>query len=109
MFSADFKNNLHCIDCSDGLHRNDCKFNSISSINIFMSLTGSKWHISKLLPCSGVVVEVAIRIKLHPLVPGVVQAVVDSRGDADLVAHRDGVTCCGLRECRRKKTAITHV
>lgn len=74
-----------------------------------MSLTGSKRHIGELLPCGGVVVEVAIRIKLHPLIPGVVQAVVDSRGDADLVAHRDGVTCCGLRGYGRKKTVIKHV
>lgn len=63
-----------------------------------MFLTGSKRHIGKLLPCSGVVVEVSVRVELHPLRPGVVQTVVDSRGDADLVAHRDGVSCRSLRE-----------
>ena len=60
-------------------------------------LTGSKWNVGKLLSRSRVVVKVAVGVELHPLRPGVVQTVVDGRGDADLVAHRDGVACCSLR------------
>lgn len=59
-------------------------------------LTSSKRHVGKLLPCSRVVVEVAVGPELQPLLPGVVQAVVDGRGDADLVAHGDGVSSCRL-------------
>lgn len=58
---------------------------------------GSKGHIGELLPCGRVIVEVAIGFELHPVHPGVVQPVVNSRGDAHLVAHRDGVSCCSLR------------
>lgn len=61
-------------------------------------LTSSKRHIGKLLPCSRVVVEVAVRVELHPFLPGVTETVVDSRGDTDLVAHRDGVSCRSLKE-----------
>lgn len=60
-------------------------------------LTCSKGHISKLLPCSKIVIEVPFRAELHPIHPGVTQAMVDSWGDTDLVADRDGVSCCGLR------------
>lgn len=54
-------------------------------------LTSSKRYVGKLLPCSRVVVEVAVRLELQPLLPGIAQAVVDGRGDADLVADGDGV------------------
>lgn len=64
---------------------------SLTSLKVLF-LTGAKRHIGKLLPCSRVVPEVAVRLELHPLLPGVVQTVVDSRGDADLVASRDGVS-----------------
>lgn len=40
--------------------------------------------------------EVAVRPELQPLLPGVAQSVVDGRGDADLVAHGDGVSSCRL-------------
>lgn len=56
-------------------------------------LTSSKWYVGKLLPRGRIVVEVAVGLELQPLLPGVLQAVVDGRGDADLVADRDGVTC----------------
>lgn len=59
-------------------------------------LTSSKRYVGKLLPCSRVVVEVAVRLELQPLLPGIAQAVVDGRGDAHLVADRDGVSSCRL-------------
>lgn len=34
--------------------------------------------------------EIAVGVELRPLGPGVPQAVVDGRRDADLVSHRDG-------------------
>lgn len=58
----------------------------------FPPLTSSKWYVGKLLPCSRIVVEVAVGLELQPLLPGVPQAVVDGRGDADLVADGDCVT-----------------
>lgn len=64
-------------------------------------LTGSKRHISELLPSSRVIVEVAVGVELHPLHPGVTQAVVDRRGHADLVALGDGVSCRSLRKQKR--------
>ena len=74
-------------------------FNSYKIFSFkFILLTGSKWHVGKLLPGSRVVVEVAVGFELHPLRPRVEQTVVDRRGDADLVAHGDGVACGGLRE-----------
>lgn len=65
--------------------------------------TGSKGHIGELLPCGRIIVEVAIRFELHPVHPGVVEPVVNSRGDAHLVAHRDGVSCCSLRKQKREQ------
>lgn len=59
-------------------------------------LTGSKRYVGKLLACGRVVVEVAVGLELQPLLPGVVQPVVDGRGDADLVADGDGVSRCRL-------------
>lgn len=59
-------------------------------------LTSSKRYVGELLPCGRVVVEVAVRPELQPLLPGIVQAVVDGRGDADLVADRYGVSSCRL-------------
>lgn len=59
-------------------------------------LTSSKWDVGKLLPSGRIVVEVAVGVELQPLLPGVVKAVVDGRGDADLVANRDGVSRCRL-------------
>lgn len=70
--------------------------------------TGSEGHVGKLLPSGGVLSEVAVRLELHPLVPGVVQAVVDGRGDADLVADRDGEPRRGLCEAGEGRRAIAH-
>lgn len=56
-------------------------------------LTGAKRDVGELV---GSVVEVPLWAELHPLPPGVTQAVVNSRGDADLVADRDGVSCSSL-------------
>lgn len=60
--------------------------------------TGSKRYVGELLPSGGVVAEVAVGLELHSFVPGVVQAVVDGRRDADLVARWDGEPCCRLCE-----------
>lgn len=62
-----------------------------------VSLTSTKWYVSKLLPSGGVVVEVTLRVELHPLHPGIFQTMVDCWGDADLVADRNGVSCSSLR------------
>lgn len=59
-------------------------------------LTCTKGHIGKFLPCGRVVVKVAVRSKLHPLCPGVLQTVVDCRGHTHLVASWDGVACYSL-------------
>lgn len=72
-------------------------------VYVFLSLTCSKRHIGKLLPCSITVIEVAIGSEFHPLHPGVTQTVVDSWRDADLMADRDGVTCCSLRKKDKKR------
>lgn len=70
----------------------------------FFPLTSSKWYVGKLLPCGRIVIEVAVGVELQPLLPGVPQAVVDGRGDADLVADRDGVTCRRLGGLRLHQT-----
>lgn len=57
------------------------------------SPTCSEWYVGEFLSCRWVVIQIAIRVELHPLHPGVVQSVVDSRRYTDLVTHRDGVTC----------------
>lgn len=86
-----------------------CILNTNKNLGLeLIFLTGSKWHVSKLLSSGGVVVEVAVRLELHPVLPGVVQTVVDGRGDADLVAHRDGVSCCRLYEARGETTVPQH-
>lgn len=71
--------------------------------------TGSKGHIGELLPCGRIIVEVAIRFEFHPVHPGVVEPVVNSRGDAHLVAHRDGVSCCSLRKQTREQVQSAEV
>lgn len=78
----------------------------LENILFFNPPTGSEGHVGKLLPGGGVLLEVAIRLELHPLIPGVVQAVVDGRGDADLVADGDGESRRGLREAGEERRAI---
>lgn len=70
-------------------------------------LTGPKRHIGELLPCGRVIVEVAIGFELHPVHPGVVQPVVNSRGHTHLVANGDGVPCCSLRKQKRTHTKVS--
>lgn len=71
-------------------------FSDTEGLKKGFALTSSKWDVGKLLPSSRVVVEVAVGIEVQPLLPGVEQAVVDGRGDAHLVANRDGVSRCRL-------------
>lgn len=70
-------------------------------------LTSSEWHIGELLPVSRAVSEVALGGKVHPVLPGVVEPVVDGGGDAHLVAHGDGVACCFLRGGGWRQRVVT--
>lgn len=79
--------------------------NNAPSLNSF-SPTGSERYVCKLLPGGGVLSEVTVRLELHPLVPGVVQPVVDGRGDADLVAGGDGESCRRLSEAGEERRAF---
>lgn len=74
---------------------------------VAVPLTSAERDVSELLPCSQVVVEVALGFEVHPLHPGVLQTVVNGRGDADLVADGDGVSCSGLREHGTLVLALT--
>lgn len=71
--------------------------------------TSSERHVGKLLPGGGVLAEVAVRLELHPFVPGVVQAVVDGRGDADLVSDWDGESCRRLSEAGEGRLLVRWV
>ena len=57
---------------------------------------GAKRNVGELLPSCRVVPEIAVRLEVQGVLPGVLQALVNGGGHADLMAGGNVVSCDGL-------------
>lgn len=68
---------------------------------LLLLLTSAKWNVGKLLPSCRVVLEIAVRFEVQGVLPGVLQALVDGGGHADLMAGGNAVSCDRLQGQRQ--------
>lgn len=71
-------------------------------LSLLSLFTCSKRHIGKFLSSCGILLQVALWVKLHPLVPGVTQAMVYSGRHTHLMTSWNGVACNVLRGIKHR-------